>query len=139
MIAMRLRRIAIVIGESLATHPSTTVVDLALPEGAGCFSTRNECKFAGPLDPGLSLRSPIEKQIQLKYKEAAEKLDISSEIAAEPFSEAEARVASVGLMRGLKPPPPSDRVFSAACKALVECGVFAARLKSCPVTKHVND
>jgi hypothetical protein len=64
--------------------------------------------------------------------QAAEKLEISGEISEKHPSVAKASIDSVGFMRGLKPPPPSALSFSAACKARILFGAFAARLKSCP-------
>jgi tetraacyldisaccharide 4'-kinase len=56
----------------------------------------------------------------LLAEEATEKLDIPGEIAAERVSGAKARVDSVGLMRGLEPPPPSEPGLSAAFKVDLE-------------------
>jgi hypothetical protein len=39
-------------------------------------------------------------------------------------------------MYGLKPVPFTEMSFSAACKAHFIFQLLAARLKSCPVTKH---
>ena len=47
-------------------------------------------------------------------------------------SGAKAHIDPVGSMRGLKPPPPSARRFSAGAKAHVDFAAFTARLKSCP-------
>ena len=53
---------------------------------------------------------------------ATEKLGSSVENGGKSPSVAKAGIHSVGVMRGLKPPPPSDGSFSAACKAqLVLC------------------
>ena len=49
--------------------------------------------------------------------EAAEKLGDSGEIGGKHPSGAKAHVDSVGHMRGLKPPPPSESSFSAGCDA----------------------
>ena len=51
-------------------------------------------------------------------------------------SGAEAPAVSAGLMRGLKPPPPSESSFSAGAEAQADFAAFAARLKSCPDTEH---
>jgi len=45
------------------------------------------------------------------------KVGNSGELGEEHPSGAEARADFAGLMRGLKPPPPSGSSFSAACKA----------------------
>ena len=45
------------------------------------------------------------------------KLGISGEIGSKGSSVAKVGIDSDGFMRGLKPPPPSDGSFSAACKA----------------------
>jgi Fe-S oxidoreductase len=50
-------------------------------------------------------------------------------------SGAKAPIDSVGVVRGLKPPPPSGSSFSARAKARGVFAGFAARLKSCPDTK----
>src|ERR1035437_3710574 len=55
--------------------------------------------------------------MDVRAKQAAEKLGISGEIGGERPSGAKARVDFVGFMRGLKPPPPSESSFPAACKA----------------------
>ncbi len=60
-------------------------------------------------------------------KQAAEKLRIPGEIGLKPPSAAKAAVDSVGLLRGLKPLPPSGLSFSAACKAHADFREFAAR------------
>jgi hypothetical protein len=55
--------------------------------------------------------------LHVRAKQAAEKLGISGEIGGKCPSAAKAGIHSVGIMRGLKPPPPSVSSFSAACKA----------------------
>ena len=50
-------------------------------------------------------------------------------------SGAKAPIDSDGVMRGLKPPPPSGSNFSAGAEARGVLAGFAARLKSCPDTK----
>jgi len=73
-------------------------------------------------------------------KEAAEKLGISDGNGRESPSAAKADIDSDGFVLGLKPQPPSDGSFSAACKARGHFAAFAARLKSCPDTKprHID-
>ena len=72
-------------------------------------------------------------------KEVAEELDILGEIGETRPSAAKAGIDPVGFMRGLKPPPPSGPSFSAACKAPIHFAGLAARLKSYPVTKQIQD
>jgi hypothetical protein len=50
-------------------------------------------------------------------EEAAEKGWFTGKKPQEHPSAAKAGVNSAGLLRGLKPPPPSDESFSAACEA----------------------
>jgi putative glutamine amidotransferase len=50
-------------------------------------------------------------------EQAAEKLEVSGEIGGNSPSVAKASIDSVGIMRGLKPPPPSGMSFSAAWEA----------------------
>jgi hypothetical protein len=57
-------------------------------------------------------------------KEAAEKLEILGEMCRRRPSAAKANVDSIGLTRGLKPPPPSGSSFSAACKARIDFPEF---------------
>jgi hypothetical protein len=54
--------------------------------------------------------------------QAAKELRVSGEIGGEHSSGAEARVGFIGFIRGLKPPPPSESSFSAACFA--PAGIF---------------
>ena len=60
-------------------------------------------------------------------KEAAEKLKYLGEIGGEDVSAAKAGVDSPGFMRGLKPPPPSVRGFSAGS----ENPLLPLRFQSC--------
>jgi segregation and condensation protein A len=69
-----------------------------------------EAVAAEPVKPAEPARAP---------EQAAEKLEISGEIVAKCPSVAEASVDSVGVMRGLKPPPPSGSRFSAACETAI--------------------
>ena len=50
-------------------------------------------------------------------KQVAEKRGDSEEIGEQHSSVAKANIDSAGIMRGLKPPPPSESIFSAACQA----------------------
>jgi hypothetical protein len=59
-----------------------------------------------------------EASIPSGAKEAAEKLGLSGKICGKRPSGAKASIDSIGLMRGLKPPPPSISSFSARCKAV---------------------
>ena len=68
-----------------------------------------EAVAAEPVKPAEPARAP---------EQAAEKLEISGEIVAKCPSVAEASIDSVGVMRGLKPPPPSVWSFSAVCEAV---------------------
>jgi hypothetical protein len=56
-----------------------------------------------------------------RTEQAAEKVATSGEMGQKHSSGAEAHADSVGLLRGLKPPPPSELRFSAACKARYLC------------------
>ena len=90
-------------------------------------------------------------RFSFRLKEAVEKLVNSSGISVECDSGAKAGIASVGFMRGLKPPPPSGSSYSAGCnvyesriqkltpsaaKAALAYGPFTARLKPCPFKAH---
>jgi hypothetical protein len=70
-------------------------------------------------DSSLWQKSRIQKVHPSGARQAAEKLGISGEIGGKRLSGAKAHTDSVGLMRGLKPAPPSEPSFSAACKALL--------------------
>jgi probable rRNA maturation factor len=50
-------------------------------------------------------------------------------------SGAKARISSGGVMRGLKPPPPSRSTVSSGAKARAVLAASTARLKSCPDAK----
>ena len=84
-----------------------------------------ETAVAGEERGGSALKPAEEGQISNQIhgehpsgaKEAAEKLGNSCEIGEKRPSGAKARVDPVGIMRGLKPPPPSGSSFSAACKS----------------------
>jgi len=67
--------------------------------------------------------------------EAAEKLGISGENSGKRPSGAKALIDSVGLVRGLKLPPPSGSRSPKGAKARGVFAGFAARLKSCPDTQ----
>jgi hypothetical protein len=69
-------------------------------------------------------------------RQAAEKGLSAGEFPEEQAAGAKAHVDSIGLLPGINPRPTARLSFSAACKArLPICEHFAARLKSCPVTK----
>jgi hypothetical protein len=74
----------------------------------------------------------IAEELPSVAKQAAEKGGTISESPEKPSSGAKARVDSAGLMRGLKPPPPSGLSFPQPVKTTIDSIVFAARLKSCP-------
>ncbi len=66
---------------------------------------------------------------QWTTKQAAEKLGVSGEIGGKHSSGAKARADSVGFIRGLKPPPPSESSFSAACEAQLDSAASMAPLR----------
>ena len=65
-------------------------------------------------------------------KQAAEKGGIRGENPEKHPSRAKAQVDSVGFMRGLKPPPPSESSFSASCIARIDFAGFMYGLKPVP-------
>jgi hypothetical protein len=73
-----------------------------------------------------------EADIPSGAKQAAEKLEISGEIGGKCPSAAKAGVDSASVMRGLKPPPPSESSFYAACKARADFAKFMYGLKPIP-------
>jgi hypothetical protein len=80
--------------------------------------------FSNSESSGEALNKPIlRSDISSGAKQAAEKLEICGLIGGKCPSAAKANVDSAGVMRGLKPPPPSASSFSAACEAQIH---FAA-------------
>jgi hypothetical protein len=69
-------------------------------------------------------------------KQAAEKGHISGRVPEKRTSGAKALGDSIGFMPGIDPQPTARRGFSAACKAHVDFGFVAARLRSCPDTNQ---
>jgi hypothetical protein len=72
-------------------------------------------------------------------KQAAEKLGISGLIAGKCPSAAKADVDSAGIMRGLKPPPPSVSSFSVACLAALLAVLPTAAQYPGQVSKNGKD
>ena len=83
----------------------------------------------------LWLDSCARASIRSGGERAAEKGLIRGEIGGKRTSGAEARIDSVGFMRGLKPPPPSGLSFSAACEAVIDSAGFMPGLKSRPTAR----
>ena len=69
-------------------------------------------------------------------EQAAEKVLISPGKPEKHTSGAEAHVDFMGFMPGINPRPTARMSFSAACEARQLIQTVAARLKSCPITKH---
>jgi hypothetical protein len=68
------------------------------------------------------LQSELVAKIGIGLKQATEKLGVEGENGGESPSAAKAGIDSEGFMRGLKPPPPSDVSFSAACETPTATG-----------------
>ena len=65
----------------------------------------------------------------------AEKPYVLDEIGGKRPSAAKAAIHAFGFMRGIKPPPPSELSFSAACEVHAHTMALTARLKSRTDTK----
>jgi hypothetical protein len=66
------------------------------------------------------------KWLTKKYRRGCGKLGVVGENDGESPPAAEAGIDSEGVMRGLKPPPPSGVSFSAACEAHIDLIALAA-------------
>ena len=58
--------------------------------------------------------------MRLRGEQTTEELYVMDEIGGKCSSAAKADIHSVGSLRGLKPPPPSELSFSVACEARPE-------------------
>jgi hypothetical protein len=82
---------------------------------AGCFRVRF---VLGERAVAAADQSSLSKSaLTLPDKQAAEKLRNSAQLTENAPPGLKAPVDFIGVMRGLKPPPPSGSSFSAACKA----------------------
>jgi hypothetical protein len=80
----------------------------------------------------------IKRTTPIPPEQAHEARNSQAPLASGPIaavSGAKAHPDSDGFTRGLKPPPPSEPVSSATGRLREQSAAFAARLRSCPVTK----
>jgi hypothetical protein len=83
----------------------------------------------------VGLRRETPEQNASGAEQAAEKGGMLGEKSEKHPSGPKGHIDSVGIMRGLNPPPPSGSSFSAACKAHANSAGFMHGLKPVPSTK----